>query len=83
MQLTPLTVSGTSFHPGEMVRVSVVVAGERPVVRRKAAGARGAFVLRFAGVVVDHCSPYVIVAKGDEGSRATSRAIPRACGALP
>jgi hypothetical protein len=83
MQLTPLTVSGTNFHPGEMVRVSVVVPGERPVIRRKAAGPSGAFVLRFAGVVVDRCGPYFIVAKGDEGSRATARAIPRACGALP
>jgi hypothetical protein len=82
-QLAPFTVSGTNFHPGEMVRVTVMVAGERPAVRRRAAGTKGRFVLQFAGVVADPCSLYFIAAKGDKGSRATARAIPRACGALP
>jgi hypothetical protein len=36
--------------------------------------------VRFPQLKLGRCPTYVVVAKGDEGSRATVRSIPRPCG---
>jgi hypothetical protein len=79
---TPLTVVGTGFHAGETVRVSVrgdVGSG----TARDDAGANGRIVARFRRVKLGRCPEYVIVARGDEGSRAMLRSLPRPCGIEP
>lgn len=65
----PLTVRGTNFKARERVRVTAV----RRQWRARAT-LRGAFVLTLSGV--DRCSWVRVVAVGDEGSRATLKALP-------
>jgi hypothetical protein len=62
--VSPLTVLGRSFKPGERVRVSTDN-------RRKTviAGARGGFIARF--VKADPCDGLVVTAVGSRGSRAS------------
>jgi hypothetical protein len=79
---TPLTIVGTGFRAGEMVRVSVrgdIGSGSA----RDDAGRNGRIVVRFRRVKLGRCPEYVIVARGDEGSRAVLRSLPRPCGIDP
>jgi hypothetical protein len=66
--LTPLTVRGTNFKPGE--RIKLFVNAGTPITRAVRAGVRGRFVARL-GVRVDAsaCST-VVQAIGAGGSRA-------------
>lgn len=61
--MSPLTVAGSGFKPGESVRISG--AG----TKRVAASRRGAFSVRLPGV--DPCGSLTIVAVGTKGSRAS------------
>jgi hypothetical protein len=77
--LRPLAVLGTGFHAGETVRVTARTnagAGSRS----GEAGAAGRIGVRFPQLKLGRCPTYVVVAKGDDGSRATVRSIPRPCG---
>ena len=77
--LSPLAVTGSGFHAGEDVRVSVR-ADKGAGARSDKAGAAGRIGVRFPKLKLGRCATYVISAKGDEGSRATLRSIPRPCG---
>jgi hypothetical protein len=66
----PLTARGTSFVPGERVRVSV--AAERRLVKRTIANRRGGFVVRFQ-TPVNRCLGLSAVAVGDKGSVAKAQ----------
>jgi hypothetical protein len=77
--LRPLAVLGTGFHAGESVRVTVRTdAGAG--ARSDEAGAAGRIGVRFPRLKLGRCPTYVISARGDEGSRATLRSVPRPCG---
>jgi hypothetical protein len=67
LDLAPLTVQGTSFQPGERVKLLVNAGG--PVARSVRAGARGGFTVRL-GVSVRGCTAVVVQAVGGRGSRA-------------
>jgi hypothetical protein len=69
------TVRGTGFHASEHVRVSVLQGRAKRVARQVTAGARGTFAMRMTAVI-DRCTPAVVVAIGDKGSRASYR-VPR------
>lgn len=73
--LSPFTVEGTHFHPGERVRVSVTAPGTLPV-RTVTASTLGAFSLRYAHVSLGHCAAYSVRAVGNLGSHAALRVIP-------
>lgn len=77
--LRPLAVLGTGFHDGETVRVSARTdAGAG--TRSDEAGTAGRIDVRFPKLKLKRCGTYVIVARGDEGSRATLRSVPQPCG---
>jgi hypothetical protein len=81
---TPFTVVGTGFHAGETVRV--IVRGESgSASARDDANAAGRIVVRFRRLALKlgRCPEYAIVARGDEGSTAALRSLPRACGIDP
>jgi hypothetical protein len=69
LALTPLTVRGASFRPGE--RVTLLVNAGKPLTKRLAAGPRGGFTVRLH-VVVEGCTAVVVQAIGARGSRAMS-----------
>ena len=73
----PVAFKGTGFRSHERVRVAVY-AGER-VVKRVAAGLRGAFVVRFDDVRSDPCAAFSAVAVGSRGSRAIFKRPPTEC----
>jgi hypothetical protein len=77
MDASPVAFRGTGFKPGERVRISVY-AGER-ATKRTAAGARGRFVVRFAGLDPNACSGFSALAVGNEGSRASFKRAPGMC----
>jgi hypothetical protein len=64
-------VRGTGFHASEHVRVTLLQGRAKRVARQVTVGARGTFVMLMAAV--DRCTPAVVVAVGDDGSRATYR----------
>src|SRR5437588_383065 len=68
----PVAFKGTGFQPRERVRV-VVYAGER-MVKRVAAGLRGAFVVRFDDVRSDPCAAFSAVAVGSRAAGRSSSA---------
>jgi hypothetical protein len=75
----PLAVVGTGFHSRETVRVAVRTdAGSGS--RSDDAGAAGRIDVRFPKLKLGRCPTYVISARGDEGSLATLRSVPRPCG---
>jgi hypothetical protein len=75
----PLTVLGTGFRAGETVRVAAITdAGAGAKSGR--AGAAGRIGVRFPRLTLDSCPSYIISARGDKGSRATLRSVPRPCG---
>jgi hypothetical protein len=73
----PVAFRGTGFKAHERVRV-VVYAGSR-TTKRVAAGVRGGFVVRFAGVDPNACAGFGASAVGSEGSRATFKRAPEMC----
>ena len=77
MDASPVAFRGVGFKPGERVRVSVY-AGER-ATKRLTAGARGGFVVRFAGLDPNACTGFSAVAVGNEGSRASFKRAPGVC----
>jgi hypothetical protein len=78
--LRPLAVSGSGFRAGETVRVTAITdAGAG--AKSAETGAAGRFGMRFPKLKLDGCPNYLISARGDKGSRATLRSVPRPCGA--
>jgi hypothetical protein len=77
--LRPLVVVGAGFRAGETVRVSAS-ADEGFGARAAAAGSSGRISVRFPKLKLGRCSDYLISAKGDKGSRAALRSVPRPCG---
>jgi hypothetical protein len=78
--LRPLAVSGSGFRAGETVRVTAITdAGAG--AKSAETGAAGRFGMRFPKLKLDGCPNYLISARGDKGSRATQRSVPRPCGA--
>jgi len=74
-RVTPLTVRGSGFVPGERVKV---VAREPTVYRKTVtAGRRGRFTTIFR-VAVGKCARIRVVATGNKGSRA-STTLPPSC----
>jgi hypothetical protein len=78
----PFSVVGAGFKPGETVRVSVH-AGDRDAAKTVVASASGAFAVGFARLKLGECQDYIVSARGDKGSRAARRSVPRLCGADP
>ena len=77
--LRPLAVAGTGFRDGETVRVSARTdAGTG--TRTDEAGTAGRIDVRFPKLKLRRCPTYVISARGDEGSLAAVRSVPRPCG---
>ena len=76
---TALAVSGQGFKAGEKVSVMVFHGGVR-AVRNVTATANGAFRFRLSMAVVDECLYSYVHAKGNKGSRASSRNMPGPCG---
>jgi hypothetical protein len=77
--MRPLAVVGSGFHSGETVRVAARTdagAGSRS----DDAGTAGRIDVRFPKLKLGRCPTYVISARGDEGSLATLRSVPRPCG---
>jgi hypothetical protein len=67
----PLTIAGRRFQARERVRLTIVSAGQKHVVRVRAK-ADGTFVAGVDGVVLDRCSgPLSARAIGSAGSRAS------------
>jgi hypothetical protein len=80
--LSPFTVMGTGFRPGETVRVSVHTR-DRDVSKTDVAGGRGVIDVRFSRLKLGNCPEYMVAARGSKGSRAGLRSVPRACGTDP
>jgi hypothetical protein len=68
----PLVVRGTGFQRAERVKVRLTIGDEsyRRLVR---AGRAGTFRATFTSATVGRCSTFMILARGNEGSRATLR----------
>jgi hypothetical protein len=82
VDLTPFAVVGTGFRAGETVRVTVRAEGDS-VAATGEAGATGRVAVRFPRMRLGTCPTYVIAARGDKGSRAGLRSVPRPCGIAP
>jgi hypothetical protein len=80
--LTPFAVVGTGFRAGETVRVTVRGEGDS-VSATDEAGAGGRIAVRFPRMKLGKCPTYVIAARGNKGSRAGLRSVPRPCGIAP
>ena len=77
----PLTLRGTSFRPGERVRVTVHM-GASTLVRTTRPGRRGGFTVRFAGVRLNYCAaPLTIAARGTRSGVVRARIPIRECAA--
>ena len=68
-------IRGTGFEASEHVRVSVLQSGAKRVARPMTASEKGTFAMRMS-TTLNRCVPAVVVAIGDEGSRASYR-VPR------
>jgi hypothetical protein len=79
---TPLVVAGTGFRAGETVRL-IVKADAGASSRRDEASGAGRISVRFRGLEVDRCDYLIITARGDKGSLAQLRRMPRACAIDP
>ena len=82
VSLSPFVVVGSGFHAGETVRVTVR-ANAGAASKRDAASRAGRIGVRFAGLRLGRCPEYIVVARGDKGSSAHLRSLPRACGIDP
>ncbi len=67
VDLSPVTVLGTGFRPGE--RVTLLVGSPRPLSKSVKAGRRGVFTARFT-LRAGHGEAVVVQAIGARGSRA-------------
>jgi hypothetical protein len=77
----PLTLRGTSFRPGDRVRVTVHT-GPATYVRLTRAGRLGRFTVRFAGVRLNFCAtPLTITARGARSGVARAHIPIRECAA--
>jgi hypothetical protein len=79
VSLQPFAVAGSGFRAGERVRVTVRADGDVGA-RMDDADARGRIGVRFRSMTLGDCPTYVIAARGDKGSRAGLRSVPRPCG---
>jgi hypothetical protein len=79
---SPFTLVGTGFRAGETVRVTVR-ANTGGGSARDRAGTTGRIAVRFPRLKLGRCPVYLIIAKGDKGSSATLRSLPRPCGIDP
>jgi hypothetical protein len=80
--LRPFVVAGSGFHAGETVRVTVR-ADTAYAWKRDEASTAGRIGVRFPALRLGECPEYVVAARGDMGSRAGLRSIPRLCGIDP
>jgi hypothetical protein len=69
----PFSVRGIRFKPQEVVTVVAWVDGRH--TRRVQATAAGVFTVRYRGVTVGSCESYTVTARGNQGSRATTKVI--------
>jgi hypothetical protein len=67
LDLAPVRIQGTSFKPGE--RVKLLINARGPVSKSVVAGPRGGFTVRL-GVSLAACDGLVVQAVGRRGSRA-------------
>jgi hypothetical protein len=79
VSLHPFAVAGSGFRAGEHVRVTVRAEGAVGA-RADDADVRGRIGVRFRGMTLGDCPTYVVAARGDKGSRAGLRSVPRPCG---
>jgi hypothetical protein len=80
VDLTPITVRGTGFRPGERVRL--VLTADSRHVRTVLAGGAGGFIARFGAVYEDYCARFQLRATGSSGAVAvTVRKPPLSCAA--
>jgi hypothetical protein len=79
--ISPVSVRGAGFKPGE--RVTVTVSAK--VTRKKivTASARGAFRATFKGLTIPRCRPYGVQARGNRGSIAGIKLIPECAPPAP
>jgi hypothetical protein len=82
VDFSPLAVVGTGFKAGETVRVTVRAQGGSMSAKGDAGGG-GRIAVRFPRMKLGKCPEYVIAARGDKGSRAGLRSVPRPCGIAP
>jgi hypothetical protein len=82
VSLKPFEVAGTGFHRGESVRVTAR-AEDDVATRTDTADAAGRIVVRLRSLRLAACPTYVVAARGDAGSRAGVRSVPRPCGTDP
>lgn len=81
LDLTPVTVHGLGFRPGERVRV--VLASDGRQTRTLRAGNSGSFVIRFGTLYAQLCTAFHLQATGSSGSVAVvARKRPPSCVAL-
>ena len=73
--LSPVTVRGSSFKPGERVRVTLSADGGTHA-KTVTAGVRGGLKATFVGVSIGSCEAYAVRAKGNRGSTAFLKVIP-------
>jgi hypothetical protein len=67
----PPVVRGTAFRAHERVRLVLRRRVGQPTIGHASADSAGSFVATFAGIRVNRCGGFSIVATGSEGSRAT------------
>jgi hypothetical protein len=67
----PPTVRGSAFRAHERVRLVLRRRVGAPTISHAGADSAGTFVATFAGVRVNRCGGFSIVATGSAGSRAT------------
>jgi hypothetical protein len=79
---TPFGVVGTGFQAGETVRVTMRAEGDS-VSATDVASATGRITVRLPRMKLGECPMYVIGARGNKGSRAGLRSVPRPCGVDP
>ena len=78
----PFGVVGTGFQAGETVRVTMRAEGDS-VSATDVAGPTGRIAVRLPRMKLGKCPTYVIAARGNKGSRAGLRSVPRPCGVAP
>jgi hypothetical protein len=77
--LRPFAVDGTGFRAGERVRVTVRADAD-VAARSDDADVRGRIGVRFRAITLRDCTTYLVSARGDKGSWASLRSVPRPCG---
>jgi hypothetical protein len=77
--LSPFTIHGLRFEPGEHLRI--VVSAKRTYVRRIEAGRKGGFTLRLRRLSLGRCGLYSVRAYDASGLRAGVKSSPQSCGA--